>query len=103
MTLHIVKPSHEVKRTALNRQDCKKDLALKVHESTVTSILLKLKKFGKTRTLLAGQSDSAPYILCAQGRKSQKVNCHCTPPILAVWQSDHMKVHLIVKSSPKGL
>lgn len=70
---------NQVKRSKelpLNREDCKKDLALMVLESTVASILLKLKLLG----LFSLVTQTVLHKSCIQ-----KVNYHCTPPSLAVW------------------
>ena len=75
---------------------------LKVPKNTVASIILKLKKFGITKTLPEpsgekglGQggdqrpddhSDIAPEFLCEDGRTLQKDNRLCSaPPIRPLW------------------
>ena len=81
--------------------------ALKVPKNTVASVILKLKKFGTTKTLpraglpaklsnrgkwalvkevTAGHSDRALEFLCGDGINYQKYNHLCsTPPIRPLW------------------
>ena len=73
--------------------------ALKVPKNTVTSIILKWKKFGTTKTTKTeqsgekdlgqkpdGHSDRALEFLCGDGKTFQKDNHLCsTPPTRPLW------------------